>query len=332
MKHYIYLFILLISVGACDETDDPVENRTVKFSHKILEGYYIQPIAFDAFGNAWIGTLNQGLIKYNTTETKVYDHTNSPLPRLAGMICLAIDSKNNIWMGRESLIKFDGTTFTEWSPSDSGVPVNFVPALAIDSKDNVWFASCWNDLGGLVKFDGTDFTVYTTENSDLPTNQVGRIFIDGNDTIWFAQNSLSGESFITKLYNNICTVYSGKAFGFEPFYIGDVEVNSKNEVCASIDYVFSSTVENPGPQLFIFNKKTTRKFQFDNVSNILEFVIGKEDRIWGYGLHEFVMFDGEEWMIDRTTFEDIIVTSIALADEDEIWVGTVDGIYIFKYE
>jgi len=80
----------------------------------------------------------------------------------------------------EGLAKFDGTGWTVYNESNSGLPDNYIRALAIDGS-NIWIGTYY---GGLAEVDGTNWTVYNTSNSDLPDNWVFGLAIDGNNNIW----------------------------------------------------------------------------------------------------------------------------------------------------
>jgi hypothetical protein len=77
-------------------------------------------------------------------------------------------------------VKFDGTNWTVYDESNSGLPYNRVYALAVDGSNNLWIGTYG---GGLAKFDGTNWTVYNTSNSGLPHNLILSLAIDGSN-IW----------------------------------------------------------------------------------------------------------------------------------------------------
>jgi len=95
---------------------------------------------------------------------------------------ITIDKQNNIWIATFfGLVKFDGTNWTVYNSSNSGLPGDIVHCIAIDDAGNKWIG-LWGD--GLVKFDGNNWTVYTTKNSGLPCNSVSTIAIDRNGNKW----------------------------------------------------------------------------------------------------------------------------------------------------
>ena len=71
--------------------------------------------------------------------------------------------------------KFDGTHWTTYKTSNSGIADNNIRAIAIDSSGNKWFVT-WG--GGVSKFNGSKWTTYNTSNSGLVTNTVTSICIE----------------------------------------------------------------------------------------------------------------------------------------------------------
>ena len=78
------------------------------------------------------------------------------------------------------MAKFDGTNWTVYNTSNSGLPNNEITSIAIDGSE----LSGLELAGGLAKFDGVNWTTYDTSNSDLPHNYVRSIAIDRNGMKW----------------------------------------------------------------------------------------------------------------------------------------------------
>jgi len=337
MKKTAFLFCMVIVLYSCEQSEDLpkvlqkenfYDTVNTEFNKKILEGYFVTAIAYDQLGNAWIGTFSQGLIKYNAAETVVYNTSNSDFPNNAPIWDLAVDSRNNVWIGCEALIKFDGNRFTTYNSGNSKVPEDFISSIAIDSKDNVWFASCRFREGGIVKYDGANFTVYTPENSPLPVNLVHGIAIDVNDNVWLALTETVTETSLVKISSEKWTLFTSKELGFSPYYIGNIGINSDNEVCAAIDYSLSSAWVNLGPQVFIFDGKSTEQLQFDNLTKVKSVTVDRSDHLWCTTYKGYAVFDGNQWTVDDSTFNDTGVFAIEQSPDHHMWIGTGNGIYI----
>lgn len=327
MKKLVLFFSILISLTSCEKNNNPNTPNT-EFNKKILPGYFITSIAFDNNGNTWIGTFKQGLIKYNSRETIVYNSSNSTIPENSVISDIAVDSKNNVWIGCDGLIKYDGTSFTNYNSGNTIIPEDFVYSIAIDSKDNIWFTSCRFRQGGIVKYDGTNWIVYKPDNSALPVNLVKSIAIDNNDNIWLALSEIVNNSYLVKISENTWTTYTGNDLGFSPYYLGNIQINSENQVCGAVDYSLSSLGINPGPQVFIFNGKTSTQLKSESNSNINHITVDKDDNIWCITQSGYSVYNGVTWFPDNSSFKDVSVFAIEQSPDNKIWIGTGDGIYI----
>jgi len=106
-----------------------------------LVGLY-HSITSDKQNNIWVGTDENGLIKFDNSIISLYNTSNSGLPCNC-VSTVGIDSLNNIWIGTCSagLVKYDGTTWTIYDTSNSSIPSNFVKAIVIDSLNNKWIGT-----------------------------------------------------------------------------------------------------------------------------------------------------------------------------------------------
>ena len=114
--------------------------------------------SFDPSGTLWIGTLGNGLIKYEDLQKTVYDESNSDLPDNT-IQDLDFDQAGNLWIATQDygLIKFDkNNTWEIFNRSNSGNSSDFlIMEMEIDINDNVWFLSEWDGLcvfreGGII--------------------------------------------------------------------------------------------------------------------------------------------------------------------------------------
>lgn len=327
MKNLIILFALFFSLFSCKQTEEkPLpSDDTVKM---ILDDYYITSIAFDHQGNAWIGTSQQGLIKYNSGELTVFNASNSSLPQ-EFIWDIAVDSKNNVWIGCDNeLVKYDGTTFTVFNSSNTPMPEDWVQSIAIDSKDNVWFSSSRFRKGGLVKYDGSQWTVFTPDNSPLPVNMVRSIVVDKNDNVWIAANETVSNSHLVRLSGNEWTDYSNTSFGFAPYYLGKIDISSQDKICAIIDYSLSSVFPPEGPQLFIFDGTSSKQISSDSFTGIHSIAIDHTDNIWCARDKGYAVYDGEKWTSGKASLKDTHILVMEQAPDNKMWMGTGNGIAV----
>ncbi|GAB1442528.1 hypothetical protein MASR2M39_13640 [Ignavibacteriales bacterium] len=143
-----------------------------------LPANYVNSIAIDQIGNKWIRTcwFRESLtVQIGLFITPQADY------RITGVQSIAIDQIGTKWIGTGAgFVKFDGTNWTVYNTTNSGLPANYVNSIAIDQIGNKWIGTD----AGFVKFDGTNWTVYNTTNSGLPNNSVLSITIDQSGTKW----------------------------------------------------------------------------------------------------------------------------------------------------
>ncbi len=101
---------------------------------------------------------------------------------------LNVDVHGNIWIGAGSLIKFNGVNWTVYNTLNSGLPLDWVSAIAIDKQDNKWIGT-WG--GGLAKFDGISWNVYNIFNSGLSTKHISAVAVDNLGNKWIGERGLT---------------------------------------------------------------------------------------------------------------------------------------------
>ena len=124
------------------------------------------------------------------------------------VICLDIDTADNVWFGTQNGIsKFDGTSWTSFTQNTyPGLIDNNINTILVASDDRVWVGTDF----GISVFNGTSFTSFTSADG-LGNNRVNHIAEDINGVIWFGE--FSG---VTKYDGTTFTAYSisdGLPFG-----------------------------------------------------------------------------------------------------------------------
>ena len=327
MKNLSIILVLFISLFACDESTE-IKEVIIGYDQGILDEYFITSIAFDSEGTAWIGTFEQGLINYRSGEVIVYNSSNSVLPDKKVINDIAIDSKDNIWIGCEGLIRFDGNEFSLYTTENSDIPEDYVASVSIDSKDNIWFTSCRFRTGGIVKYDGMDMTVYTPENSDLPVNFVHCIAIDKSDRVWLALSEIVNDAYLVRINGDQWDIYTGNELGFSPYYLGDIEINGQNNLVGAVNYSLSSIYYNIGPKIFSFDGDSGKSYENDSLRTVRLIAPDKDNKIWFAGFSEYGYIDKNTWKIDNTSLTDRWIFAMEHAPDGAVWIGTGQGIYI----
>ena len=77
------------------------------------------------------------------TQTGLFIILLIPVYRIIMFSSLAIDGSGNKWIGTDGggLAKYDGTNWTVYNTSNSGLPDNRVHSIAIDGSGNKWIGT-----------------------------------------------------------------------------------------------------------------------------------------------------------------------------------------------
>ncbi|MBI3502198.1 MAG: T9SS type A sorting domain-containing protein [Bacteroidetes bacterium] len=116
---------------------------------------------------------------------------------------LAVDKNNNEWIAFKSIgaAKFDGTNWTVYSKSNSGIPSDTVNALAVDAGNSIWLGT----NAGVAKFNGSNWTVYNKSNSGIASDTVIAVAVNGNSVYAGTRRGVSvfnGSSWTTYSVSN----------------------------------------------------------------------------------------------------------------------------------
>ncbi len=115
--------------------------------------------ALDKNGNVWYGGNN--LYKWDGNAWTTYTIANG-LP-WSFVTALSVDTNNILWVGTQNgLSKFDGSGFTNYFVSNSGLTANYISDIEVDVLNNKWIAtsagiSVYNEGGITLGLNHPDF-------------------------------------------------------------------------------------------------------------------------------------------------------------------------------
>lgn len=151
-----------------------------------LTGRWITKLKKDLNGKIW-GCHFQGLFEIN--DTIITNHLLQSAGFGATLLATSVDfdSYNNKWVSvyDGGIAKFDGSTWTIYNTSNSGLPDNKIWSIAVDHNNVVWIGT---ETQGLVRFDGTTWTSYNTSNSVITNNRIDALSVDQLNNLWITPN------------------------------------------------------------------------------------------------------------------------------------------------
>jgi len=297
----------------------------------------INAIAFDGSGTKWFGTLNEGLISFDGTTWEVYNESNSGLPD-DHVRLIAIDNEGVIWTGPYhrgpfnslfpgGVYSYDGSNWTVYDSSNSGLPDNCVNSIAIEASGTKWFATM---DGSLSSFDGTNWTVYDTSNSGLPFTVISSIAIDGNDDKWLGTD---GEGLVFFDGTN-WTIYNTANSGLPGNMVYTIAIDESGTKW------FQSSTWNPsylslgvgsfdGTNWMVYNESNSGL-----PTNIIDAVtVDTDGTKWIATYYGLVKFDGTTWTVynkSNSGLPNDHVQLIAIDNDGNKWIETYDGLSVFR--
>jgi ligand-binding sensor domain-containing protein len=153
---------------------------TIDTSNSLLPTNKITTIYFDNFENIWLGTYDQGLIRINQNEIKIFNKDNSALTSNY-IYRIKEDKKNNLWAATMGggIIKIKNDSITIFNQDNSALGHNWIYDFDIDEENNLWIGTWGN---GLVKYDGNNFYNINDSNKTIPY-KVCDVLVD-DSIIW----------------------------------------------------------------------------------------------------------------------------------------------------
>lgn len=153
---------------------------------------YIDDLYADQFGRIWIADYQ--LDMYEDGVWSTYSHADMGISPDEHVLTANVDSSGILWVGTSvGLLKFDGTTWTNYNESNSDIAGNYISSIAIGNGDTLFMGAyntfTWPYYGGLSVFDGENFTSYLEGSSPVPHKQVEDVELDHDGNLWILAQS-----------------------------------------------------------------------------------------------------------------------------------------------
>jgi ligand-binding sensor domain-containing protein len=272
----------------------------------------IQCLEFDNAGVLWIGTIDQGLVRYDGTTWTTYSNTANVSYNGINSICFG--AAGTIWLGTSyGLSKFNGSTFTNY------LNALWINAVAYDNQSNL----LWVGTGsaGLRKYDGVTFTTYFQSSSTLPDNRINALSIQSDGTVW-----IGTEAGLGKMEGGVIT-------NFNYSYYGAIQNASITTILTGPTGEKWLGLKNA---VYRFNRSGWSRYRSTNGlpgNNVQCVSADNQGNSWVGTASGLARHNGVSWTSFTTSNSSIPSNSVnALAPDSSgnLWVGTSAGLAKFS--
>lgn len=279
-----------------------------------IQSNSLTAITIDNSNTKWIGTVDNGLIKYDEVNFINYNSTNSLVP--ADKInCIAIDVQNRVWVGTDEGIGiFNGSGWIILDKNNSGLTTNFINSIKFDVNNNAWIGTTAN----LTRFDGSNWVVY---NEPSEKDWINDLYIEGMDKLWLG-TSLNGiyifenESFIPLLRQD---------YGYPSTTIS----SSGIDAFSNIWFCFVPDTSGRGGAAYWNGTGFVNFFLGTYLNNINHVFIDEQNNKWFATTEGFFLFDSQNnSSVFNTSNSYITANNIRSSVRDQngnIWIATFGG-------
>ncbi|MEX0721448.1 MAG: two-component regulator propeller domain-containing protein [Balneolaceae bacterium] len=251
------------------------------------------------------------------------------------------DSKGNLYFSTYGIDKWNGFTWENMNPRNSGLPNANIQDMLEDRNGNLWFAT----FTGLVRIDAQTNNMQVIQvGSGLRSNLVytlhesknGKIFAGHrwNETFGGGVSVLNAGGFVEK-------TFAGE-FGLHGDSIEDfVESDGKLYIATAADPTNGewggvNVYSIQGDSIETFYHKDNSDLPYNEVSSL---EIDGDGNIWagfftnpsiGHTEGGVAMFDGTAWTHfsnDKGNDVGVLVTDLLFDNDGTLWVGATDGAY-----
>ena len=305
----------------------------------------IWSILCDAKNRIWLGSYNQGLVKFDPNHFKFQFLQNNsesiirPFP--LSISSIVKDNKDRIWFSSvdNGVYVFDNSNgeYIHLNDPNNKIAKGFnsldITSLFIDSQQNIWIASWYNGLY-ILRNGAKNFININTDSipNKLMSNRVVSFSEDSSGVIWIG-------TFEGGLYS--FDIYSDKLIHYDNQQFIDFELDKGNIRKVTIDTndnVWLGTRKglyryNPKTKMITsLNKKIESVIKnFD--SNFIVFSIYEDtnNTIWigtdGYGLLSYSPSNDKiNWHGEGKEIRKMSINSITQTYDGSFWLGTDNGL------
>ena len=202
MRTPVDLCILILAayclmISGCVESENAIDPESLKTweyytTSNGLGSDSIWTMAEDREGNIWVGTMNNGVCKFDGEKWTIYNEDNGLLNN--AVLCIAQDGHGFMWIGTQGGLSILANNAWTNMPE-----LGVIQAILKDNDDNMWISS---DNYYVLEYRNNTWYQYYDYQCEW-CNYVNVLFEDSDGNMW-----LGSEVALKKLDNQNMTYYT----------------------------------------------------------------------------------------------------------------------------
>jgi streptogramin lyase len=285
-----------------------------------IQSNSLTAIAIDNNNVKWIGSLANGLIRFDELSFTNYNSLNSAIP--SNIInCVSVDKLNNIWVGTDKGIGvFNGSSWITYDVNNSGLSSHYINVIKFDEAGNTWIGTSAN----LVKFDGVNWTLY---NDTSGVDWIEDFFVEEQNKIWLGTKAAG----IFILQDNSYNSFSKIQYNYPTYSISSVSPDNSNNIW----FTFLPDTSGRGGVSYWDGGSFTNFFIGTQQNSIKNIFIDEQNFKWIATSEGLVVFDAQNNKTVYTTNNSLISSNNIISSVRDangiVWITTfASGLNKFK--
>jgi ligand-binding sensor domain-containing protein len=332
MKTIAIILLGLFAFSGCyydrTENEEFAFNSDINFtiSHLKADGKNVSALVVLDEKNYYYSVENKLFLVENGQESDIQLPSN--------ILSLAWNKTNqSLWLGTYSsgLCCLKNGQVRYFNQKNSNLPRDLIRDVVCDNNGNVWFNSSAHLLGGLGCYTDGEITIYTPANSVLPDNLIKSMSCLGEKVFIATGGTVTQQKVVT--YEN----GKWKTLPIQGYYLMDMEVDGVGRVYVIDDSGLSSSSMMTN-KIYLYDKHDCRdilleKSRFENSPYLLKTDLRNYLWVARFTNPErgnLAVYDGKTWHEAPDSFPESFIHCITVDPNNNIWLGTQDGIFILK--
>jgi ligand-binding sensor domain-containing protein len=313
---------------------DRTENELIAFNPDI--NFTISHLLADGKNVSVLVVLDEKNYFYSVDKTlfRVENGQESAIELPSAILSMAWRKKDqSLWVGTYSsgLGCLKNSQISYINQKNNNLPRDLIRDVVCDNNGDIWFNSSAHLLGGLGRYSGEKLTIFTPSNSVLPDNLIKSMACLG-EKLYIATGGTVTQQKVVTLENG-----EWETLPVQGYYLMDMDVDREGRVYVIDDSGLSSSSMMTN-KIYLYDKHDCKdilleKTRFENTPYILKTDLRNflwVARFTNPTAGNLAVYDGEKWQDAPESFPDSFINCMAVDQNNNIWLGTKDGIYILN--